>query len=289
MQNLFSFDNLDDKISDHICIEELAPNYPVINLSNRYGTATVALHGAHVTQYTPKGQKPVIFTSQQAIYEEGKAIRGGIPICWPWFNAHPTHPELPSHGVARTQFWNISTTDHTEEVTSITLVIKEETLEAKVTISLGESLEISLTTTNITEQIQTVGGALHSYFQVSDVRKISLSGLGNTTYIDTLTETEGIQTGDILLTEETDRIYLNTTSTISIYDPEWERSITVDKTGSQSTVVWNPWIDKSSSMSDLGDDEYTSFVCIEAANARSDVYAIAPGKSHTLSTKITSV
>ncbi|MFT5633933.1 MAG: glucose-6-phosphate 1-epimerase [Rubritalea sp.] len=277
------------EIDDHVWTELLAPSYPIIHLSNNHGTAAVALHGAHVISYTPAHQKPVIFTSQQAIYREGKAIRGGIPICWPWFNAHPSDQSLPSHGHARNQFWQVIGSKHTQDLTSVTLEINHNKLKASVTVSLGASLEISLTTTNISEKTQTIGGALHSYLSISDIEKISIAGLEDTYYVDTLTETEELQEGEISIHEEVDRIYINTSNTVSIYDPEWNRTIFVDKNGSQSTVIWNPWIEKSNNMADLGDDEYREFVCIEAANARDDVYNLEPGVSHTLSTTITSV
>ena len=111
------------EVADHIWTYLLMPGYPVIHLSNRFGKAAVALHGAHVISYVPMHQKPVIFISQEAIYKEGKAIRGGIPICWPWFNAHPSDATLPSHGYARNQFWKIKGSDHSQELTSITLEI----------------------------------------------------------------------------------------------------------------------------------------------------------------------
>lgn len=274
---------------DHIWIDELASDYPVIQLSNSFGTASVALHGAHVTAYTPSGQKPVIFTSEQAIYKEGKAIRGGIPICWPWFNAHPTDPSLPSHGFARNQFWEITASNHTADSTSITLSLSITDLKAEVTITLNESLEVKLTTTNISNQQQTVGGALHSYFTVSNIDSIIIRGLEGVHYLDTLTDTPEIQEGEISITQETDRIYTNSPETVSIFDREWNRNIFIDKSGSQSTVVWNPWITKSTGMADLGNEEYKGFVCIESANALEDIHSLAPGETHTLSTKITSV
>lgn len=279
----------DYEIPNHVWTEQLAPDYPTIQLSNSHGTATLALHGAHVIDYTPKNQEPVLFTSKQAVFKEGKAIRGGIPICWPWFNAHPSDSSLPSHGYARTQFWNISSSEHTADHTSITLTLETETLQAQVTITLSESLEISLKTTNTSNQTQTIGGALHSYFRISDILNTTITGLDNTHFIDTLTDTPESQSGDISITEETDRIYENTSATVSIFDSKLNRNIIIDKTGSKSTVVWNPWIEKSASMGDLGNEEYKEFICIEAANAREDVHQIAPRDSHTLSTKITSV
>lgn len=277
------------EIPNHVWTEQLAPDYPTIHLANSFGTATLALHGAHVIDYTPNNQEPVLFTSKQAIFKEGKAIRGGIPICWPWFNAHPSDSTLPSHGYARTQFWNVSSSQHTAQQTSITLTLQTEQLLAQLTITLSESLEISLKTTNISDQTQTIGGALHSYFRISDILNATVIGLDKTNFIDTLTDTPEAQTGEISITEETDRIYQDTTATVHIFDSKLNRNIFIDKTGSKSTVVWNPWITKSASMVDLGDQEYKEFICIEAANARQDVYQLTPRDSHTLSTKITSV
>lgn len=277
------------EIKDHIWTEIIELNYPIIHLSNSYGSAAIALHGAHVIGYTPKRQAPVIFTSQKAIFKEGKAIRGGIPICWPWFSTHPSDKSLPSHGYARNQFWKVTDSDHSSENTSITFELVHDHLKATATITLGESLGVSLTTTNLSEQTRIIGGALHSYFNVSDIKKISISGLEGISYIDTLTETEEVQNGDIFITEETDRIYVNSNETVSIYDPNWNRTIFIDKIGSQSTVIWNPWIEKSKSLADLDDAEYQKFVCVEAANARADVYPLPPNASHTLSTQITIV
>ena len=278
-------------VTNAITCSNLTSDYPVITLSNKHGSTTIALHGAHVIDYTPVNQKPVIFTSESAIYREGKAIRGGVPVCWPWFNAHPTDSSLPSHGYARTQFWTLIGSNHNEESTSITLEFSIESLRAEVTIALSEKLDISLTTKNISPEIQTIGGALHTYFQVSNIANTTLSGLDEVNYINTVgnANTQENQSGEITITEETDRIYENTSATVRIYESEWQRDIAVQKSGSLSTVVWNPWIEKSKGMGDLGDEDYLQFVCIEAANAREDVYQIAPNETHTLSTTITSI
>ncbi len=278
-------------IAEHITSLELAEEYQAVKLSNKHGTTTIALHGAHVIEYTPADQKTVLFTSEQAIYREGKAIRGGIPICWPWFNAHPIDDSLPSHGYARAQFWRMINSSHTNDVTSVTLEFSIETLKAQVIITLSHQLDIALTSTNISNESQTVGGALHTYFQLSHISNCTLSGLDSVSYIDTVAgaNSQKKQSGDINITEETDRIYENTSATVRIYDAEWHRDIAIQKSGSRSTVVWNPWIEKSQSMGDLGNENYLHFVCVEAANARSDVYQLAPGDTHTLSTTITSL
>ena len=278
-------------VPEHITCRDLADNYPALTLSNKHGTATIALHGAHVTDYTPAGQKPVLFTSKSAIYKEGKAIRGGVPICWPWFNAHPTDDTLPSHGYARAQFWALIGSSHSNDSTSVTLEFSIENLRAEVTITLSQKLDIALTSTNISNESQIVGGALHTYFQVSNISSTTLSGLDNVSFINTVggANTSEKQSGDITITEEIDRIYENTGATVHIFDAAWNRDIAVQKSGSLSTVVWNPWIEKSKGMADLGNKDYHHFVCIEAANAREDVYQLTPGETHTLSTSITSL
>ena len=277
------------EITSHIWTEEIAAQYPVIQLSNDHGTVAIALHGAHIIEYIPANQKPVIFTSKEAIYREGKAIRGGIPLCWPWFSAHPTDHSLPSHGYARIQFWQVVKTSHKDGITSISFEINHNQLRANVTITLGESLEISLTTTNLSEEIKTIGGALHSYFLISDIEAISINGMDNTRYLDTLTNHVENQSGDIFITKETDRIYMNTSESVTIVDRNWDRTIIIDKTGSKSTVIWNPWIEKSKQMSDLKNEDYRNFICVETANTLEDVYHLTPGSKHSLTTKITSI
>ena len=287
MQSLEQLQNLCG--SESISIDENSGDYPIIVIHNDDAEARIALHGAHVLSYIPQRQQPVIFTSQEAIYREGKAIRGGIPLCWPWFGAHPSESSQPSHGHARTAFWRLEKADSDGDISTLTLSFGHGDLAAVVTISVGVSLEVSLTTTNTGSETSTIGGALHSYFQVSHIENVSLTGLDNIHYTDTLTDTAEVQQGEIKIDEEIDNIYHDSTDTITLYDKQWNRSIVVEKTGSLSSVVWNPWIKKSQSMADLGDDEYLNFVCIEAANAATDTYLLEPGESHTLSTTITSV
>jgi len=275
-------------LSPHISIDDSLPDFPIIEVSNENATARIALHGAHILSYTPQRQQPVIFTSKQAIYRAGKAIRGGIPICWPWFSAHPTDPSQPSHGYARISYWKLTHSESNNDLSTLRFSLTHESLHAELQISIGASLKVALTTTNTGTSEVTIGGALHSYFLVSDIGNIAISGLDQIHYSDTLTNTEEIQSGEIRISEEIDRVYHDTTETVTLYDAQWNRSIVVEKSGSHSTVIWNPWKENAHSMADLGDDEYRKFVCIEAANAHADTYPLSPGSSHTLSTTITS-
>lgn len=270
-----------------ISFEELAPGYPAIRVTHPQATATIALHGAHVIDYTPAGHEPVIFTSKDAVYKAGKAIRGGIPVCWPWFNAHPTDSSLPSHGFARINFWRLYSTAATDQGVTLIFEYRHGSLDASLIVAIGSSLTVALHTKNISDRDEVVGGALHSYFNIGDIHNVSLSGLDKVDYIDTLVNTNETQEGEITFDGELDRIYTNTKDDVIINDPVMKRDIIVQKTGSTSTVVWNPWIDKSAGMGDLDNEEYKTFLCVEAANAREDVYTLAPQEQHTLSTTIT--
>ncbi len=270
-------------------------NYPVFIVENAACTAKIALHGAHLFQWQPQGHDPVIYTSPNAILREGKAIRGGIPVCWPWFNAHPADASLPSHGFGRNRFWNLAAVESTgDSVTTLTfsLEAKEETktiwpydFAAKVIITVGTELTVALETTNTGNQEFTVGGALHTYLAVGNINEVSITGLENTHYLDTVGErTERVQEGAITIAEEVDRIYHGTTKEITLSDNK--RDIIVSREGSSTAVVWNPWIEKAQGLGDLPDEAYNDFVCIEAANALDDVYPLVPGESHTLLSRI---
>lgn len=290
---------IENKIAayDTVSLDASIPGYPVFVVSNASCTAKVALHGAHLFDWTPTGQDPVIYNSPDAIYREGKAIRGGIPICWPWFNAHPTDPSLPSHGIARNRFWSFLHAAESEEETTLVFQL-ESSHETKLiwphdftvtaTIKLGAEASLSLTTLNTGAEEITVGGALHTYLQVEDMRSTSVSGLDEKTYLDTVGEhTQRTQDAEIVFEGEVDRIYKNTTDDIVVHSRY--RNIKVERSGSTTAVVWNPWIDKAAKLGDLPDEAYQNFVCIEAANALDDVHVLKPQEEHTLATTISVV
>lgn len=275
---------------------EYGEEYPVLVIDNPHCTGKVALHGGHLFQWAPKGEQPVIYTSPEAVYKEGKAIRGGIPLCWPWFNAHPTNPSFPSHGLARNRFWKLESVTETEAETIIQLSFSPDDTISKlwhhpfhttVEIKLGREAHVSLTTHNLGSSPLTVGGALHTYLAVSDISQIKVSGLEGKAYIDTVgDEAVKKQDGDLIICEEVDRIYQDIENEITLHDEGWGRAISVTRSGSKSAVIWNPWVEKAKALSDLPDSAYTDFLCIEAANARQDVYSLNKGETHTLSTTL---
>ena len=293
-----SYEKLVDrtKVAQTVELDLRDPNYPIFVIENPNCSAKVALHGAHLFQWTPAGQKPVIYTSPNAIYNEGKAIRGGVPICWPWFNAHPTDPNLPSHGFVRNRFWELDSIIESAEETIINFELKHDEQIAKLwpfpftlkaRIELGAVAKITIEATNNSETPVTVGGALHTYLAVANIDQVSITGLEETSYIDTAgPEATRTQSGPITVSEEVDRIYLDTEGAITLHDSGQNRKIEITREGSKSAVVWNPWIDKAKGLGDLPNEAYQDFVCIEAANARTDLYKLEQHQKHTLSTTI---
>jgi len=281
--------------SKQVTLGFLSENYPVLEIKNLSASATIALHGAHLTNYTPSGEKPVIFTSDHAVYKEGKAIRGGIPICWPYFNAHPSNTNAPSHGFARNRFWELTSIIDSDDSTTLTFNLPMTTddfslvggtCELSLIIIIGTSLTISLNTKNTDSKDLTVGGALHSYFNVESITNTSISGLDGVEHLDTIVNQTTINESDIVFTQEYDRIFIPSDHLVTVNDLGHKRKLLISKENSNATTIWNPWIQKSASMADLGNEDYKTFLCVEAINWREDLRTITPGESHSLTQKI---
>jgi len=267
-------------IANVVWFEDLADGYPVVRVRNQHAPASIALHGAHLMDYCHHGEEPVIFTSSAAIFREGKAIRGGIPVCWPWFGACEGKP---AHGYARTRFWTLQKTAREGEETRLVFVLparEDSPLSAQLEFRIGETLSLALTTTNEGDAPQTFSEALHSYFAVGDSRRANIHGLDGVTFIDTVGEiTTRTQDGLVTFPGEVDRIY-HSDATVVIEDMIGQRRIEIAKTGSHDTVVWNPGEEKGSAMGDLLDAEIHRFICAESANVEG--VEINPGDSHSL-------
>jgi len=261
---------------------------PRLTIETDHCTAAQYLHGATVTHWQPAGHEPVLFTSGQAVFRDGKAIRGGVPICFPWFGSHPADADAPSHGLVRTVPWQLTQTAQGPAGVETQMVTTVDQLHADYRVTFGKQLTLNLTVTNITDTDQTFETALHSYFVVGDVRQINIAGLEHAPYIDQLQNNKRCTQDENPLTfaAETDRIYTDNQATCVLTDPVIGRQITVEKLGSRSTVVWNPWIDKAHRLADFGDDEWTGMCCVESANIGDDAVRLAPGASHTLLVKI---
>jgi glucose-6-phosphate 1-epimerase len=267
---------------------------PLVNIQNEQANAVISMQGAYVLSWVPAGEDEVIWVSEDATFASGKSIRGGIPICWPWFGAHETNPAFPAHGFARTVFWQVSKAEPlaTGE-TQITFILYTQQLDSnkrdmwpqptllQYKITIGRTLTLELTTFNRSKQPITVGQALHTYFAVDNVSSTTVYGLEDRDYFDKADNfILKTQTGPIKINSETDRVYQNTPDDITIDDGR--RKIFIHKQGSRSTVVWNPWETVAARMGDLGKNGYLKMLCVETANAADDVVTIAPGENHTL-------
>lgn len=294
-----------DATLEEVLIDEL----PCWRLRNQFGEAVITSQGAQLLSYTPHGQPPVVWLSEQAQHKKGIGVRGGIPLCWPWFGELARNPETvramvqdvdgaPFHGLVRTADWVMAA-----GTCEAGLVVIDFHLDLpngigdwphpamlQLRCRLGDALELELSTHNFGDEAITVSQALHTYFAVSDSRHVQLTGLEGTRYLDTLQDwTEQPQAGPVTFTAETDRLYLGITQPVVIHDSQWQRDIHVTAGNSNSAVVWNPWIDKSLRLSQFADDAWQRMLCVETARVADDVMVIAPGKTETLCVQIRSV
>jgi D-hexose-6-phosphate mutarotase len=237
--------------------------------------------------------------SRESWYEDGRPIRGGVPVCWPWFGPHSSAPDLPSHGLARTRAWNVESIEQRSDgriAVTFLLTSDEQTrqlwpysFELRYDVVVGETLELTLRTRNPGKSQLTLSEALHSYFRVADVQRTYVEGLEHTRYIDKVDAASGLkEQGDepIAFEGEVDRPYLDTPSAVTLVDPELARRIIVRKRNSRSTVVWNPHIDKAARMEDFADDEWPTMVCLETANVHDNAVTVDPGQSHEMTAEI---
>lgn len=244
------------------------------------------LLGGHVAEYGLKDKRPILFLSDEANYEIGKAIRGGVPICFPWFGPHKTDDSQPAHGLVRTEEWNVQSTSFDGQSVSIALGFQLGQLNLNYKIEFGPALSMALEVAN-SGPATTYELALHTYFSVSDVTQVQIGGLESVDFLDQLTgETQMASGQPIQFTEETDRIYHGAVKSLELVDPGWQRTILVEPINSQSTVVWNPWVAKAKRMPDFGDQEYPHMCCIETANISPNQVALDSGASHTTSVVI---
>ena len=261
-----------------------------VEVSNALGDARVALQGAHLFHYQRKGDKPLLWLSERSLFQDGKAIRGGIPICWPWFGSHPKHTHLPQHGFARTSLFELLASRELDDCatelvlqlqdTEATRKLWDHSFNLQVLITVGRTLAIALCMKNKDETPLTISSALHTYFAVSDIGNVRVEGLVGLDYFDNLTGQTNRQSDDVTINSEFDRVYQGVVSPLVLHDRE--RVVQIQPEGSGSAVVWNPWQEKSDTMSDMTSDGYKTMCCVETANARQDARVIAPGETHIL-------
>jgi glucose-6-phosphate 1-epimerase len=268
---------------------------PVVDVENPHGRARVALQGAHVLDWTPRGEEPVIWVSEAARFGPGLPIRGGIPICWPWFGPHPTDPEQPQHGFARTATWQVVAVERlADDRTRLTFRLPDgqggpawpHELELLYMVTVGRTLELDLVTRNAGEAPVTIGQALHTYFRVGDPAEVAVYGLEGCRYLDKLTGSEGVQDRRLIPGGPIDRVYLGAVRDCVIEDPTLGRAIRVSKRNSEATVVWNPgFFAPGPVRGDFGPSGSRNMLCLETANAAEDVVRLEPHAVHLLFTR----
>ena len=276
----------------------------------RHGLAelVVAQQGAHIVSYQIDGDQPLIWSNPEAVFKQGKAIRGGMPICWPWFGNLQRNPQsvqamrqsnepANAHGEVRAIDWELIGRSEDRDALIVDFIQPKaegqiagwpHTVGLKLQIRMDAALNVSLVSFNAGDEDVTLSQALHSYFAVSDARQVSVEGLDGLQYLDTLEswDTPKQQAGDVTFNGETDRIYQDTPELLSIVDPGWARRIQIQTRGSHSAVVWNPWIEKTKTFSDMHADGWQNMVCVESANVLKDVVTLKPGDMHVLSVSV---
>jgi glucose-6-phosphate 1-epimerase len=270
-----------------------------VAINTEGASADISLYGAHALSFIQAGQKDILWMSEKSLFEEGKAIRGGIPLCFPWFGPHPADKTKPQHGFARLQNWDVmNVKEINNETTAIELGLQQSAASlqlwpyhftATAKFIIGKSLELQLTVANTGNEPFEYSDALHTYFNISNIDSIAVEGLQNATYYDAFgTDLKTQQSQLLYFNAETNRRYVNTASNCIIHDKEYNRKISVEKNGSKVTVVWNPAEATTKTIGDIVPDGYKTFVCVEPANAYPgiDMITLAPGQSHTLSTTI---
>jgi glucose-6-phosphate 1-epimerase len=280
-------------------VDEGEGRLPRVSVRSALGAAEVYFQGAHLTVWHPSAvREPVLWRSRESMFEPGRPIRGGVPICFPWFGPHPADASAPAHGFARLQPWRL--VDAREDAAGTVALAMELAGEGVPQwphrfrvihrMTFGAVLRMDLEVHNEGADAFTFEEALHTYFSVDDVRTVTVTGLEGAEYLDKVAGSRRSRQGDeaLRVTGETDRVYLDTRADCIIQDQVARRQISVSKTGSDATVIWNPWIDKSRAMPDFGDDEWPEMLCVETCNVNVHARSLAPGASHTM-TAIVSV
>lgn len=258
---------------------------PLLVIENALGSAVLAFQGAHLISFTPAGGKDLLWLSPNAVFKPSKAVRGGIPLCMPWFGGHPEG--LPSHGFARSMVWSLHSARNladgrTEVVMRLqdneqTRALWPHAFNFEFTIQVGQTLDLSLSAENLSNTSVPYTYAFHTYFAVEDYTRISVTGLAGCTYVDTIgVERRLLQEGDVRFSETTDRVYLNVPKVQTIIDAERTIQIT---SNSHSAVVWNPG-DHAKNIGDIGANVNHRFICVERGDVFDNALTLAAGEKH---------
>jgi glucose-6-phosphate 1-epimerase len=269
---------------------------PKVRITTADAAAEMYLHGAHVTSWKPAGAGEALFLSAQSRWQHGRAIRGGVPICFPWFGGKADDPAAPAHGLVRTKAWRLESISQVGRAVSVSMYTESDADTEKWwpgrfrlvhRVTFGRELSLELTVSNSGGTAFRFEEALHTYHRVADVAEVRLHGLDGAWYVDkTDSNRMKTQRGEVVIASETDRVYLDTMAAVELDDPGMHRRTRVTKQNSRTTVVWNPWIGKARALGDMGDEEWPRMVCIETSNVGQYAVALPPGREHTMRVNI---
>jgi glucose-6-phosphate 1-epimerase len=269
---------------------------PKVRVTSAFASADIYLHGAQVTSWQPAGHEEIIFLSEKSRWENGRAIRGGIPICFPWFRAKADDAKAPAHGVVRTKSWELISISESADGVVVELVTKSDSLTREWwpyefhvmhRVTVGAKLKLELIATNTGTTPFTIEEALHTYHAVGDVKQVRVAGLDGTKFLDNMDgNAEKMQAGDVVISQATDNAYLDTRQALELIDPVLKRSVRIEKEHSLTTIVWNPWDKAAHALADLGDEEWKGFACVEASNILGAAVPLAAGEEHAMTATI---
>ena len=281
-----SIDELNGKfaIQDVARFETGNGGLPCLRIASPACEGEIYLHGAHVTHFQPRGHEPVLFVSSRSNYADGKPIRGGVPVIFPWFGPRADDAAAPMHGLVRTRSWDVEGVTRAGDGVRVVMTTATPDAQVRFAVTFAAALAMELPVRNASSQPLRFEEALHTYFAVADVRAITIDGLGGTEFLDKEKGHSRFRQAEprLKLAGVTDRVYVNTPATCVIDDPGKSRRITIAKEHSASTVVWNPWDEKIKTMADLDPSEWTKYVCVETCNVKENAVTLAPGAPHTL-------
>lgn len=263
-----------------------------VEIDTKLCKARIFMQGAQIDSFEPKGKPPLLWVSSADNYQPGDGIRGGIPVCWPWFGMN-VNPEWPQHGFARTRVWSLDSVQMQDQAVQLTfsLPISDEDriywpykTKVEMIFTLTETLHVSLVNSNLGDQTVSLTQALHTYFPISDIHKLKATGFSGAKYIEFGQGPYYQQSDDVHFDQETDRVYTELGPLQQLHTPHGV--INIRRENSHSAVLWNPWIDKSQRLSRFNHDDYLTMVCHEAANVLEDQVILEPNSRHTLTTII---
>jgi len=299
MNGVFTVAELDRQlgIPDVAGVSEGNGGLARVHITGAFGEGEMYLHGAHVTSWKPAGNDEVLFISTKSRWLEGQAIRGGIPICFPWFRGKADNPHAPAHGFVRTKMWQLESIMESENGVAVTMFTQSDEHTRKWwpgefrlvhRATFGSELRLELVCMNTGTTPFRFEEALHTYNRIANIHDAQLQGLDRVTYLDnTESNKEKTQRGDVLIASPTDSAYRNTQNQVDLLDPNKKRRIRLRKEHSLSTVVWNPWSEGAARLQDLGDGEWRQFLCIEASNILDAAINLAPGQEHKIAAVLT--